>query len=70
MNFLRNFNLEYTYSEKRTTDEIIKVPLSAATGYQSQWRNAGTLDGNSHELALGAVLLSHADYFSARSPDR
>jgi len=63
MNFLRNFNLEYTYSEKRTTDEIIKVPLSAATGYQSQWRNAGTLDGNSHELALGAVLLSHADYF-------
>ena len=63
MNFLRNFNLEYTYSEKRTTDEIIKVPLSAASGYQSQWRNAGTLDGNSHEMALGAVLLSHADYF-------
>jgi TonB-linked SusC/RagA family outer membrane protein len=63
MNFFRNYNLEYTYSEKRTTDEIIKVPLSAATGYQSQWRNAGTLDGNSHELALGAVLLSRADYF-------
>ena len=63
VNFLKNYNLEYTYSEKRTTDEIIKVPLSAATGYQTQWRNAGTLDGNSHEIALGAVLLSRADYF-------
>ena len=26
--FLQNFNVEYTYSEKRTTDEIIKVPLA------------------------------------------
>src|SRR5262249_8561725 len=32
-------------------------------GYFSQWQNAGTLEGNTHELALGAVLLSKADYF-------
>ena len=63
LSFLRNFNLEYTYSQKRTTDEIIKVPLSAATGYVQQWQNAGTLAGHSHEAALGAVLLSKADYF-------
>lgn len=63
MNFRRNYSLEYTYSKKRTTDEIIQVPLSAATGYQTQWQNAGTLSGSTHELALGAVLLSARDYF-------
>ena len=63
LSFLENFNLEYTYSQKRTTDEIIKVPLSAATGYVQQWQNAGTLEGHSHEAAFGAVLLSKADYF-------
>ena len=63
LGFLRNYSLEYTYSKKRTTDEIIKVDLSAATGYQKQWRNAGTLEGSSHEVGLGAVLASKADYF-------
>jgi TonB-linked SusC/RagA family outer membrane protein len=58
-----NYSLEYSYSKKRTTDEIIKVPLSSASGYQTQWQNAGTLSGHSHEAALGAVLLSRADYF-------
>lgn len=61
--FLRNVSLEYSYSRKRTTDEIIKVPLSAATGYQSQWQNAGTLSGYTHEGALGIVLLSSNDRF-------
>jgi len=63
LNFQRNYSLEYTYSRKRTTDEIIQVPLSAASGYQSQWQNAGTLAGSTHELALGAVLVSARDYF-------
>jgi TonB-linked SusC/RagA family outer membrane protein len=63
VSFLQNYSFEYSYSRKRTTDQIMQVPLSAATGYQNQWRNAGTLDGNSHEIALGAVLLSKADYF-------
>ena len=58
-----NYSFEYSYSKKRTTDEIIKVPLSSASGYQTQWQNAGTLAGTSHEAALGAVLLSKADYF-------
>jgi len=63
LNFLTNYSLDYSYSKKRTTDQIILVPLSGATGYQQQYQNAGTLSGKSHELALGAVLLSKADYF-------
>ena len=63
LNFATNYTFEYTFSQKTTTDEIIKVPLSAATGYQNQWQNAGTLEGSTHEMALGAVLASKADYF-------
>ena len=62
-NFLTNYSLDYSYSKKRTTDQIILVPLSGATGYVNQYQNAGTLSGNSHEIGLGAVLLSKADYF-------
>ncbi|HEU4995511.1 MAG TPA: SusC/RagA family TonB-linked outer membrane protein [Gemmatimonadaceae bacterium] len=63
VNFLTNYSIEYNYSQKRTTDQIIKVPLSAAAGYKTQWQNAGSLEGHTHELAVGAVLVSKADRF-------
>lgn len=61
--FLQNYTLEYSYSRKKTTDQILNVPVAAATGYRNRWINAGTLSGNTHEAAFGAVLLSKADYF-------
>jgi len=63
VNFLKNFTMEYTYSNKSTSNQIMSVPLSAAAGYQNQWRNAGTLAGYTHEVAFGAVLASSADFF-------
>jgi hypothetical protein len=63
LNFLTNYTLDYSYSQKRTTDEIIQVPLSSVTGYVDQYQNAGTLSGRSHELAFGAVLMSRANSF-------
>ena len=64
INFLTNYSIDYSFSKKRTTDEIIQVPLSGALGYRDgQWQNAGTLTGNSHELAFGAVLMSKANSF-------
>jgi TonB-linked SusC/RagA family outer membrane protein len=62
-NFLTNYSLEYSVSRKTTTDQILRVPLSAATGYQTQWQNAGALKGTTHEVSLAAILLSKADYF-------
>jgi len=50
--FLGRFTLEYSYSRKETKDQILLVPLSAATGYKNQWQNAATLLGKTHELAL------------------
>ncbi len=63
LNFLTNYTLEYSYSQKTTSDQILQVPTSAATGYRNTWVNAATLDGNTHEVAFGAVLASNKDFF-------
>jgi TonB-dependent SusC/RagA subfamily outer membrane receptor len=63
IDFLRNFTLEYSYSNKLTTDQILLVPVSAVTGYQNQWTNAGSLKAYSHELAFGAVLRQTQNFF-------
>lgn len=63
LNFLSRFTLEYSYSKKVTKDQILEVPLSAAAGYLTQWQNAGTLAGNTHELAASVLLLSRNDLY-------
>jgi TonB-linked SusC/RagA family outer membrane protein len=60
--FLGRFSLEYSYSRKLTRDQILLVPLSAATGYRNQWRNAGTLRGISHELTFQALLANRPGF--------
>src|SRR5712691_4405269 len=61
--FLGRFSLEYSYSRKLTRDQILLVPLSAATGFQAQWRNAGTLRGQTHELTLQAIVANRPDLY-------
>jgi len=63
INFLQNFSFEYSHSEKKTSDQILLAPVSAATLYENQWTNAGALVGRTHEFAFGAVLMSTADRF-------
>jgi TonB-linked SusC/RagA family outer membrane protein len=51
------FSLDYSYSRKNTTDQILLVPLSAAAaGYRFRWENAAALLGKTHELSLGVIL--------------
>ena len=63
LNFLKNYSLEYSYSKKSTSDQILLVPVSSGTGYRNTWVNAATLDGSTHEVAFGAVLASSKDFF-------
>jgi TonB-linked SusC/RagA family outer membrane protein len=57
LDFLSRFSLDYSYSRKNTTDQILLVPLSAAaSGYRYQWKNAAALLGKTHELSLGVIL--------------
>ena len=62
LDFLGRYRFEYTNSDKTTRDQILLVPLSAATGYQNQWQNAGTLKGRTQEAALGGVLASRPNF--------
>jgi TonB-linked SusC/RagA family outer membrane protein len=63
VNFLKNFSLEYSYSTKKTSDQILLVPTSSGTGYSNTWINGATLDGSTHEVSFGAVLASRRDFF-------
>ena len=56
IDFLGRFSLDYSYSRKNTTDQIILVPLSAAAGYRYQWQNAAALLGKTHEVSLRVIL--------------
>jgi TonB-linked SusC/RagA family outer membrane protein len=51
-----------TYADARTTDQILLVPLPGYTGYQNQWRNAGTLESNTWEAALDARLIDRGAF--------
>ncbi|MCU0626708.1 MAG: TonB-dependent receptor [Gemmatimonadaceae bacterium] len=57
IDFLRRFSLEYTYANKVTQDQVLPVPLSATNGFTTQWRNAGTLEGNTHEALFRTILV-------------
>ncbi|HVH69296.1 MAG TPA: SusC/RagA family TonB-linked outer membrane protein [Gemmatimonadales bacterium] len=62
MDFLGRFSLDYSFSRKNTTDQILLVPLSAsAFGYKYQWQNAATLLGRTHELSLGVIIADRPD---------
>ncbi len=63
LNFLKKYTFEYSFSDKVTSDQIMQVPMSSASGYRNTWTNAATLAGTTHEFAFGAVLASTKDLF-------
>ncbi|HKC48440.1 MAG TPA: SusC/RagA family TonB-linked outer membrane protein, partial [Gemmatimonadales bacterium] len=62
LDFLSRFTAEYSYSRKETRDQILLVPLSAAAGFKGQWKNAGTLLANTHELSVGVQLVNKPEF--------
>ncbi len=53
--------LTVTYAQTSTQDQILPVPQPAFTGYQTQWRNAGTLESKTWEATLDLRLVERAD---------
>ena len=51
------FNLEYTYAEKKTRDQILLVDLPSVAGFKQQWQNTGALQSRTHEATLGARVI-------------
>ena len=56
------FSLDLTYARTRAEDQIQQAPSLAFTGFQSQWRNAGTLKSNTWEASLGAQVIRSQNF--------
>lgn len=53
--FMNRVSLDFTYYDQKTTDQIISIPTSAASGYASRVINAGEIDNKGIEITLGLV---------------
>ena len=51
------FSLEYNYSRKNTTDQLLLVDLPAVAGFKQQWQNTGALRSETHEVSLGVQVV-------------
>ncbi len=54
--------LSLTYAQTTTEDQILPVPQPAFTGYQTQWRNAGTIESKTYEASLDLRLMERPDF--------
>lgn len=56
LGFLNNrIQLDFTYYETKTTDQIMAVPLSGATAYSSKVINAGEIENKGYEFQFNAI---------------
>ena len=56
-------NLDITYYDMRTENQIIAIPISAASGYASKVINAGEISNKGWEMMLGADVIKAANGF-------
>lgn len=60
--FMNRFNFEMNYATTNTTDDYIRVPLSALSGFQFQWQNIGEVSGSAIELSLGGDVVRKKNF--------
>lgn len=54
---LSRYGLNVTYAHSTIDHQILPVPVSTSTGFQTQWRNAGTLVNKTWEASLNIPLV-------------
>lgn len=61
------YGVNLTWAHDVATDQIIPIPPSAITGFQTQWKNGGTLDNKTWELSVNVPLITQRNLsWSAR----
>jgi TonB-linked SusC/RagA family outer membrane protein len=61
--FQNRINLDVTYYNGKTTDQIIAIPISYASGFTSKYINAGEIDNRGIEISLGLSPIKSASGF-------
>jgi len=56
---LNRYGLNVTYAHSTIDHQILPVPVSASTGFQTQWQNAGSLLNKTWEASLNLPLIQH-----------
>ncbi|MEX1185273.1 MAG: SusC/RagA family TonB-linked outer membrane protein [Gemmatimonadaceae bacterium] len=51
------YSVQLSYAKSRVVDQLILIPLAGFFGYESQWQNAGTVEGNTVEGTIEAQLI-------------
>ncbi len=63
IDFLNKFSGEFIYSETKTEDQFLEVPLAVHLGgYQTQWQNAGTMESSVLEASLSYNAIRTKDW--------
>jgi TonB-linked SusC/RagA family outer membrane protein len=55
------YGLNITYARDITTDQLLPVPPSVSTGFSTQWKNGGTMDNKTWEVALNVPIITSRD---------
>jgi TonB-linked SusC/RagA family outer membrane protein len=61
LQLFRRIGVTVNYAFSQTKDQILPVPLPAATGFERQWQNAGTLDNKTWELSINVPIIQRRD---------
>lgn len=56
------YSVQLSYARQKTTDQLLLVPLAGYFGYANQWRNAGTVTGNTLEGTFEAQLVRKPNF--------
>ena len=60
LNFLHNrIRLEYTYFDRTSDGQILRVTVPQSAGLSSIWKNSGSLNTKGHELTLAADIVKN-----------
>jgi len=62
LEFFSKVGLNVTYAVNNITDQILPVPLSNASGFGTQWQNAGTLRNTSFEVSLDVPWINRPSF--------
>ncbi|MEO7646633.1 MAG: SusC/RagA family TonB-linked outer membrane protein [Gemmatimonadaceae bacterium] len=56
------YSVQLSYAKSRVVDQLILIPLAGFFGYESQWQNAGTVEGNTVEGTIEAQLIRKPNF--------
>jgi TonB-linked SusC/RagA family outer membrane protein len=53
---MNRVSVQLSHSRTKVEDQLLQIPLVGAFGFESQWQNAGTVEGRSWEATMEARL--------------